>query len=67
MTVCLLIIECFRYILFLLSQIDDKLKPELKSSIKVYYIGDHAMDAVSVLWNAIMLKVSSYLGITRIN
>ncbi|XP_048774834.1 tetraspanin-1-like [Ostrea edulis] len=38
--------------------IDDKLKPELKSSIKVYYIGDHAMDAVSVLWNAIMLKFS---------
>ena len=39
-------------------QIDDNLKPQLRLSIKNYYEGDHAMDAISVLWNAIMLKVN---------
>ncbi|XP_061165348.1 tetraspanin-18-like [Saccostrea echinata] len=38
--------------------IDDNLKPQLRSSLKSYYLGDHAMDAISVLWNAIMLKFS---------
>lgn len=38
-------------------QIDENLKPQLRSSIKDLYHGDHAMDAISVLWNAIMLKV----------
>nr|XP_022321141.1 tetraspanin-18-like [Crassostrea virginica] len=38
--------------------IDDNLKPQLRLSIKNYYEGDHAMDAISVLWNAIMLKFS---------
>lgn len=38
-------------------QIDENLKPQLRSSIKDLYQGDHAMDAISVLWNAVMLKV----------
>jgi hypothetical protein len=56
------------YMYFLFSQIDEKLRPELKTSVKVYYKGDHAMDAISVLWNAIMLKVSTVvvLANTRI-
>ncbi|XP_052722203.1 tetraspanin-18-like isoform X2 [Crassostrea angulata] len=38
--------------------IDENLKPQLRSSIKDLYQGDHAMDAISVLWNAVMLKFS---------